>query len=59
MTLQEIAQDEETAARFLEWVTGPTEEEIKDAVAESMSRPPMPEEIAAMRSIDERVLAQP
>lgn len=55
MTLQQIAEDEETAQRFLEAVTAPTDEEIAAAIAESADNPPTPEDQAMLDRVTERL----
>lgn len=55
MTLQEIAQDEDTAARFIEAVLAPTDDEIQSAVDDAADNPPTSQERAMLDRVTERI----
>ena len=55
MTLEQIAQDEETAQRFLEVVTAPTDDEIQAAIDAADAHPPTPEERAMMDRVMQKL----
>lgn len=55
MTLEQIAEDEETAQRFLDAVLAPTDEEIQLAIEDAAANPPTPEEQATLDRVTEKL----
>lgn len=55
MTLQEIAQDEDTATRFIEAVLAPTDDEIQEVIDAASANPPTPVELAMLDRVTERL----